>query len=89
LGGGVFGLKNMLDLQFQPWMLGVISSGYFLFGSFGELLSPKICQILHGNYALVLFINRLIQGTFLFFLAFQTGFVGFASLYFIMTAGYS
>jgi predicted MFS family arabinose efflux permease len=74
-------LKTILGSDSQTWVFGLLAAGYFFAASMGNVLSTPMCKLLKSNYPLVLFINRLLMGVFLFVLSLQFGIGGFVVFY--------
>jgi MFS family permease len=77
-------VKSILGSDEQTWIFGVLTTGYFLAGAFGNLLATGICKLFKENYPRILFISRLLMGTLFIFLAFQQSIIGFSFLYFTL-----
>ena len=76
-------LKTILGSDSQTWVFGLLAAGYFFAASLGNVLSLPLCRLLKSNYPLVLFINRLLMGVFLFVLSLQFGISGFVVFYLV------
>jgi predicted MFS family arabinose efflux permease len=76
-------LKAVLGSDSQTWVFGLLSAGYFFAASLGNGLSTPLCRLLKSNFPLVLFVNRLLMGAFLFLLSFRSGISGFVVFYMV------
>jgi len=77
-------LKGILGGKFQTWLFGVLSAGYFLSASIGNLVVTPICRVFRNRYAAVLFVSRIGMGVIWFLLALQTTLQGFAVFYIVV-----
>ncbi len=55
----------------SSWIFGLLTFGYFLAASAGNLLITPLCKLFKDNYPAVLFVTRSIMGILYLFLAFQ------------------
>lgn len=74
-------VKDILGSDSQTWIFGVLTAGYFLAGSFGNLLITPLCTLFKNNYLAILFFIRLFMGTLFFILALQNKITIFAIFY--------
>ena len=74
-------VKDILGSDSQTWIFGVLTAGYFLAGSFGNLLITPLCTLFKNNYLAILFFIRLFMGTLFFILALQNRITIFAIFY--------
>jgi MFS family permease len=77
-------LKDILGGTFQTWLFGVLSAGYFLSASIGNLVVTPICRLFGDRYAVILFASRICMGAIWFVLALQTTIRGFAVFYIVV-----
>lgn len=77
-------VESFIDPSMGKLIFGVLASGYFLSGAAGNLLSTKICKLFNDNYALVLFLSRLLMGLFFVLLIFQSSIPTFMVVYFVL-----
>ena len=77
-------LKSIIGAAFQTWVFGVLSAGYFLAASIGNLVVTPVCRRLGNRYAVILFISRICMGITWFVLAMQTSPAGFAVFYVVV-----
>lgn len=74
---------EIIGLDTQTWIFGVLAAGYFLMGAFGNLVSASLSDRLVGRYSLALTAIRLSMGAFLLILAMQGNIIGFTIFYLI------
>ena len=77
-------LKSIVGAGFQTWVFGVLSAGYFLAASIGNLIVTPICRMFGNRYPLILFVSRICMGIVWFVLALQTSVQGFAVFYIVV-----
>jgi len=77
-------VKDMLASEEQTWVYGLLSAAYFLAASLGSWAITPICSLFNNHYPLVLFGVRLLMGSFLALLAFQTNLIGFSIFYVVL-----
>ena len=77
-------LKGILAGEFKTWLFGVLSAGYFLSASVGNLIVTPICRLFDNRYAVILFASRICMGVIWFVLALQTTLQGFAVFYIVI-----
>jgi predicted MFS family arabinose efflux permease len=77
-------LKNIIGSDFRTWVFGLLSAGYFLAASLGNLVVTPICRLLGNRYTVVLFVSRICMGIIWFVLALQTTTAGFAVFYIVV-----
>jgi DHA1 family quinolone resistance protein-like MFS transporter len=77
-------LKGILGGKFQTWLFGVLSAGYFLSASVGNLIVTPICRLFRNRYSTILFFSRIGMGVVWFVLALQTTMQGFAVFYIVV-----
>ncbi len=91
-GVGFAGLENFWQPRFEsvagenfrPFLLGIMTFGYFLSGSVGSLLSTPASRLFRKNLPLLLFVSRIVKSGLFLALAYMNGIAGFAVLYFIL-----
>jgi len=76
-------VKSLINDSTGSWIFGVLTFGYFLAASIGNILVTPLCKLFRNNYIAVLFTARLIMGILYFFLAFQSG-IQFFSIFYIV-----
>lgn len=79
-------VKGILGLNFQPWICGVISTGFFLASALGNIIITPLCKLLKEDYRKVLVLTRILMGTFLMLLVLQEGLPGFIIFYWTLFA---
>ncbi len=91
LGIGLSGLEQLwqpkiraLSPESGSWLLGVVSSGYFVCAAGGSALSVYIVKLFKNRYALVLFVSRLIMSVMYIALSFMFSIEGFIPLYLLI-----
>ncbi len=77
-------VAGIIDQSTGSWIFGLLTCGYFLAGSLGNMLVSPICRLFKNNYSGILFAARLIMGILYFLLAFQNNILFFSSLYFTL-----
>ena len=77
-------LKRIIGAEFQSWLFGLLSAGYFLSASVGNLVVTTICRLFGNRYAVLLFASRICMGAIWFVLALQTTVQGFAVFYIVI-----
>ncbi len=91
LGIGLSGLEQlwqpklrMLSPETGSWLLGVVSSGYFVCAAGGSALSVYVVKLFKNRYAFVLFVSRLIMSVMYIALSFMYSIEGFIPLYLLI-----
>jgi MFS transporter, DHA1 family, quinolone resistance protein len=74
-------VKNLISDSTGSWVFGVLTFGYFIAASLGNVLATPLCKLFKDNYPIVLFLSRLIMGILYFILAFQNGILLFSLFY--------
>lgn len=74
-------VKGLMADSTGSWIFGVLTFGYFLAASLGNILVTPICKIFKDNYIFVLFLARLIMGILYFVLALQNEMIFFSVFY--------
>jgi MFS family permease len=74
-------VKSILGPDSASWVYGVLTCGYFMADSLGNVIVTPICRIFRNNYSKVLFGGRLLMGIFYFILALQSGILIFSLFY--------
>lgn len=77
-------LKGIIGAEFQTWVFGLLSAGYFLAASVGNLVVTPLCRLSGNRYAAILFASRICMGAIWFVLALQTTIRGFAVFYIVV-----
>jgi MFS transporter, DHA1 family, quinolone resistance protein len=73
--------ESLISDSTGSWIFGVLTFGYFLASSIGNMLVTPICKIFKDNYTIVLFLARLLMGVLYFILAMQNGIILFSVFY--------
>ena len=63
-------VKDILGSDSQTWIFGVLTAGYFLAGSFGNLLITSLCTLFKNNYLAILFFILALQNRITIFAIF-------------------
>ncbi|MBL7005637.1 MAG: MFS transporter [Spirochaetia bacterium] len=74
-------VKSIVRDSMGSWIFGVLTFGYFIAASLGNVLATPLCKLFKANYPIVLFLSRLIMGILYCILAFQNGIVLFSFFY--------
>jgi len=77
-------LKGITGATSRTWLFGLLSAGYFLAASVGNLIVTPICRLFGTRYAVILFASRICMGAIWFVLALQTTVQGFAVFYIVI-----
>ncbi len=74
-------VKSIISDATGSWIYGVLTFGYFMAASVGNILATPLCRLFKNNYIAVLFTARLVMGLLYFVLAFQSGILLFSGFY--------
>lgn len=74
-------VKSIVSDETGSWIYGLLTFGYFLAASVGNMLVTPLCKLFKENYIAVLFFARLVMGVLYFILAYQSGIVLFSGFY--------
>lgn len=74
-------VKSIISGTTGSWIFGVLTFGYFLAASLGNILVTPFCKLFKDNYIAVLFTARILMGVLYFVLALQEGIYMFSLFY--------
>ncbi|NYT12517.1 MAG: MFS transporter [Methanomassiliicoccales archaeon] len=79
-------VEELIGVDSQTWIYGVLAAGYFLMGSLGNAISASLSEKMKGRLALSLVGMRGMMGLLMLALALQGDILGFAFFYLVTFA---